>query len=330
MLKEISIEITRKCPNACLHCSSLSDIYCKEMITLDKFKEVIGNGEKLGLKTVCLSGGEPFIHNNILDIIDFAYKKGLNIYVYTSGILLDEKDQYISLSDEICLSIKEKATKLIFNFEAAKPETYDEIMGTKGCFPLLLDSIKTARKHGICVEAHFVPMKLNLSEILPVINLGINLDIQKISFLRLVTHGRAEQNKAQLELSEDEFNSLQVLLEGLKNKYKEFIRIGVPLSINDNEHQCEAARGKLNIRYDGKVFPCEVFKNKQLASVLTTAQEASIYSSNINELYYQNDFLNTVRSDISSYNNSCNNEKCYGQYLINRLSVDKRDNNGKS
>lgn len=325
MLKEISIEITRKCPNACLHCSSLANIHCKEMITFEKFNEVIQDGLKLGLKTVCLSGGEPFVHEDILKIIDSAYQKGLDIYVYTSGILLDENGGFSALSDDICRQIKSKVTKLIFNVEAAKPEIYNQVMGTKGCFPILLESIKTARKHGICVEAHFVPMKLNVDEIKSVVELGIKMDIQKISFLRLVTHGRAEEHKRELELNELEFESLRLILEELKTEYKDFIRIGVPLSINESEHKCEAARGKLNIRYDGKIFPCEVFKNKQFSEVLI-AQVSSIYDNSIEKLYYESSFLKATREGISSFENSCNGEKCYGQYLIDRLNIIKGDN----
>lgn len=329
MLKEISIEITRKCPNACLHCSSLANIHCKEMITFEKFNEVIEDGLKLGLKTVCLSGGEPFVHEDILNIIDNAYQKGLDIYVYTSGILLDESEGFSALSDDICRQIKSKVTKLIFNVEAANPEIYNQIMGTRGCFPILLESIKTARKHGICVEAHFVPMKLNVNEIKSVVELGIKMDIQMISFLRLVTHGRAEEHKRELELNELEFESLRLILEELKREYKDYIRIGVPLSINESEHKCEAARGKLNIRYDGKVFPCEVFKNKQFNSLLSS-EVSSIYSNGIKEMYCENSFLNAVREGIDYFNNSCNSEKCYGQYLLNKLCDIKGGNDGKS
>ena len=57
MLKEISIEIIRKCPNKCLYCSSFSNENCSEMIPLEKFMEVIDGAQELGLKTVCFSGG---------------------------------------------------------------------------------------------------------------------------------------------------------------------------------------------------------------------------------------------------------------------------------
>lgn len=38
-MKQISIEIIQKCPNQCLHCSSLSSIECTLKIETDKVKE---------------------------------------------------------------------------------------------------------------------------------------------------------------------------------------------------------------------------------------------------------------------------------------------------
>ncbi len=57
MLKEISIEIIRKCPNLCLHCSSESAINCEEIISYEKFISIINGTIDLGLQTVCFSGG---------------------------------------------------------------------------------------------------------------------------------------------------------------------------------------------------------------------------------------------------------------------------------
>ena len=40
-LKEISIEIIRRCPNNCVHCSSCSSIKQTEIIPYGKFCEVL-------------------------------------------------------------------------------------------------------------------------------------------------------------------------------------------------------------------------------------------------------------------------------------------------
>ena len=92
MLKEISVEILRKCPNNCLHCSSKSNINCNEQISFEKFIEVVDSAKALDVQTICFSGGEPFIHPDIVRMIDYVHSKGLQTYIYTSGIFFDNNN----------------------------------------------------------------------------------------------------------------------------------------------------------------------------------------------------------------------------------------------
>ncbi len=202
MLKEISIEITRKCPNNCLHCSSLSNRVCQERLPYDKFKEVVSDAKQLGAKTICLSGGEPFLHDRIVDIVRLVSEYGMDCYVYTSGIVLDALDQPTPIPEETLKKISGCATKLIFNIEAGTEQTYDKIMGTKNCFNKMQQSALCASAVGLCTEAHFVPMRINMDELNEVILLCKRIRISKLSFLRLVLHGRAKENAALLTLTE--------------------------------------------------------------------------------------------------------------------------------
>jgi len=325
MLKEISIEIIRKCPNKCLHCSSLSDENCVESLDYDKFVAVVQDASKLGAKTICLSGGEPFLHSRIVDMIKHVASLGLQTYVYTSGIVFDERNQRASINKDIFKDISSKVTKLIFNIEAATSNTYDEIMGTTNCFKKMKRSIHYAHNFGITIEAHFVPMKLNIDEVEAVINLCRELNISKLSFLRLVLHGRAQDNEALIALANEDLEKFKNMLSELKEQSTVDIRIGVPLSTESSCYKCEAASGKLNIKYDGNVFPCEVFKNDRISHCLKGTRPESIHDNSLIEIYYNSAYLNAVRSLSKNFlcRGSC--ETCVGQYLINTEGVGIHD-----
>lgn len=316
MLKEVSIEIIRKCPNKCLHCSSLSEENCVEILDYDRFVAVVQDAYKLGAKTICLSGGEPFLHRRITDMIGFVASLGLQAYVYTSGIVLNENNKRTSISKYVLKEISSKATKLIFNIEAAAPSTYDEIMGTTDCFEKMKQSVRDAHSFAITTEAHFVPMKLNVGEVRAVVELCKELNVSKLSFLRLVLHGRAQANESKIALSNDELEKFKAELEALKKQSELDIRIGVPLSTDVSCHKCEAANGKLNIKYDGNVFPCEVFKNERMAQVLNDLETANIHSSTLLDIYSNSEYLKTVRSLSEKYTCGKNCETCLGQYLL--------------
>ena len=189
----------------------------------------------LELKTICLSRGEPFLHPRIIDMIIYLYNLNLNCYVYTSGIIFDSEMNYISMSKDLLTPIAGKASKLIFNIEAATSSTYDIIMGTTGCFQLMQQSVVLANNLSIVTEAHFVPMKLNIGEIEKAVVLCKRLGISKISFLRLVLHGRAQVNESKLALSNEELLYLKDQLKKIhdvndidKNRGTAFWRVRLP------------------------------------------------------------------------------------------------------
>lgn len=328
MLKEISIEIIRRCPNNCLHCSSYSGLYCDEIISLEKFLDIVNGAVDLGLKTVCFSGGEPFLHPDIIPMIDYVHSIGINSYVYTSGIVLNGYGENSSLPEDVLHAISSKVTKLIFNIEASNSNTYDLIMRTRNCFEIMKQSVLNANKYGIVTEAHFVPMKLNVSEVESTILLCEQLGISKISFLRLVLHGRAFDNGSQIALSNEETCALKNKLSEIKKTSTLNVRVGVPLSEEESKHECEAAKGKLNIKYDGFVYPCEVFKNDHVKMDKCVMPPENIHDNDIKSIYNNSSYLNTVRSYIKDFTCSKTCENCVGQFFIDS-HIREDDKDGK-
>jgi len=95
MLKDLCFEILRSCPNNCLFCSSNASYNCHEIIELDLFNKTLDYiYSQYGIEEISLSGGEPFLHPNILEIIEICKSKGIRTIIFTSGIkkssILDE------------------------------------------------------------------------------------------------------------------------------------------------------------------------------------------------------------------------------------------------
>ena len=315
MLKEMSIEVIRKCPNHCVHCSSSSSVECNDIIPFDTFKKVIDGSVNLHLQTLCFSGGEPFLHPNIIQMVKYVSSKNIQSYIYTSGIFINENSIRSSIPKEILLQLKKDVTKLIFNIEAVSSDAYNQIMGTHGCFPYLKQSIIDAVNLGIVCEAHFVPMKLNIDEIERTIQFCEDIGISQISFLRLVPHGRAFSNKELILLNDNELEVLKSKLAQLQKHGNHSIRIGVPLSESKSAERCEAAFGKLNIKYDGYVYPCEAFKNIP-NSISRDGLPENIFEKTIDNIYHQSSYLNNIRDYIASFCQSNNCENCVGQFYI--------------
>lgn len=315
-MKQISIEIVHKCPNKCLHCSSFSDINCKMKIETEKVKEIIDSAVKLNTETVSISGGEPFLHEGILEIVRYAKKNGIKVFIYTSGIMLNKQGEVSCLTTDILKKLCDVLVdKIIFDLPAIDEPVYDEFMGTKGYQPLVLSSIKNTQNLGIFTEIHFVPTKINLNQVDKVLDYVNKNKIDKISFLGLVPHGRALENTKKLYLDEVDNCSLK---NKLKHISQQNVRIGIPLQDIENECYCYAGVNKLCVRYDGKVFGCEAFKYIKLMNERgEDVKPDTIYDFKLEEIYYNSEYLKAERNFIKRQMEICNcQEKCPVQRMM--------------
>ena len=315
MLSEISIEILQRCPNRCIYCSSHSNPQATHIIPFEIIKNVIDDAKSLGCKIVCLSGGEPFLHPQILDIISYIAKQQLTCYVYTSGIYMKD-EVYSSLPNEYIEAIRGMVDKVIFNVEADTSALYDQIMGTDvGGFDMMKKSISDCVSSGLVVETHVVPMQVNFKHLKSIFEMCYQLGVSKVSILRLVLQGRALVNLSLVKLTGEDSREVTKLIKALKEEYKGKVRIGLPYSDSNCRIYCKAAIDKINVRYDGNVYPCEVFKDDLLNAKLGCEPD-NVWKDSFYDIYKSSPYLNVVRRRIEAFKKEDGDETCYGQFKI--------------
>lgn len=318
MLSEISIEILQRCPNRCIYCSSHSNPQATHIIPFEIIKNVIDDAKSLGCKTVCLSGGEPFLHPHILNIISYIAKLQLTCYVYTSGIYMKD-EVYYSLPNEYIEAIRGMVDKVIFNVEADSSTLYDKIMGTDvGGFDMMKKSINDCVSSGLVVETHVVPMQVNFKHLKSIFEMCYQLGVSKVSILRLVLQGRALENLSLVKLTGEDSWEVTKLIKTLKEAYKGKVRIGLPYSDSNCRIYCKAASDKVNVRYDGNVYPCEVFKDDLLNAKLGCEPD-NVWKDSFYHIYQNSPYLNVVRRRIEAFKKEDGNETCYGQFKMVNL-----------
>lgn len=315
MLSEISIEILQRCPNRCIYCSSHSNPQATHIIPFEIIKNVIDDAKSLGCKTVCLSGGEPFLHPHILNIISYIAKLQLTCYVYTSGIYMKD-EVYSSLPNEYIEAIRGMVDKVIFNVEADSSTLYDQIMGTDvGGFDMMKKSINDCVSSGLVVETHVVPMQVNFKHLKSIFEMCYQLGVSKVSILRLVLQGRALENLSLVKLTGEDSWEVTKLIKALKEAYKGKVRIGLPYSDSNCRIYCKAASDKINVRYDGNVYPCEVFKDDLLSAKLGCEPD-NVWKDSFYNIYQNSPYLNVVRKSIEAFKKEDGDETCYGQFKM--------------
>ena len=315
-LNEITIEVTQQCPNRCIYCSSLSDMEKTDCLDYAAIIQVVDDAVTLGAKTVSLSGGEPFLREDIVEIVEYMQEKDLKVRLYSSGIYSDG-DSYSSIPTMLLEAVKGKIDALIFNYEAVDAELYATIMGTEAANLALLDeTIHRAITLGIPVEAHLVPMHCNYRQIPDVLSKLYSMGVKNVSLLRLVPQGRVLENQELVEMSVEEQEELKQIMAKCQETYQGKIRLGLPFSAK--RAACGTGSIKLTVRYDGYVFPCEAFKDGMM-EINKGVMPENVKEKRLKSIYEESGYLKVVREGLEAYSGCEGNEYCYGQFIRTKI-----------
>lgn len=313
-LSELSVEITQRCPNRCLHCSSLSSPRACSTIPAASVINVAEQSQQLGLKCISISGGEPLLHPELACIVSGIDSLGMSIGFYTTGIEYDGTGRAVPRQDWSLFP--RDSTRLIFSLHSWNAETHDLISDREGAFLLTKAAIHAALKQNFRVETHIVPNKLNLRELEETLNIVTSWGVERVSFLRLVPQGRARDNAKKLVLDEQGIKFLSTVGKKFEHapENKKKVRFGIPFSgFLSHQKCCNAAESKLIIRYDGEILPCEAFKDKRFENfVLGDITTTSIRQALQNGAGLSS--LSTAKKVVLKQIH----ESCPAQFLINQ------------
>lgn len=83
-----SINIISKCNMNCIYC--YAQPFNNEMIPLNKLIELVEYLHHGGVFIIIIGGGEPFLHPNIFDFLEYVTQHQISIALVTNGTLLDK------------------------------------------------------------------------------------------------------------------------------------------------------------------------------------------------------------------------------------------------
>ncbi len=134
------------CNIACLHCfiSCGPKNHQHEMMTVEQVRAALDEARRQGVREYYFTGGEPFLHPNIKELITMALEQGpLNIL--TNGILID--DEIAAWLGEIFRSAR-YSLDLRVSLDGSTAEDNDKVRG-KGTYQSIMAGITRLAQHGI-------------------------------------------------------------------------------------------------------------------------------------------------------------------------------------
>ena len=174
--------ITRTCNLRCVHCYSDSDAqkYPGELST-EEAKRVIDDLVGFRVPALLFSGGEPLLHHDLLELIEYATGKGLRITLSTNGTLIDE-----------IVAAKLKALGLTYIGISMDGigEINDRFRGKQGAFEAAVRGFRNCHAVGQKVGLRLTLTRRTCQDLHQIFDFIETEGIQRACFYHLVYSGR--------------------------------------------------------------------------------------------------------------------------------------------
>ena len=121
-------------------------------------------------------------------------------------------------------------------------------------------------------------------------------------------------------LDENEMDEAKKMMTDCEAITETSVRIGIPFLKCSKRVNCMTSVAKLNIRYDGNVYPCEAFKNDQPTHILH-AKADNVYQKRLKDIYNNSAYLQQIRDMLEKYQTFETCETCMAQYLSSKKTI---------
>jgi radical SAM protein with 4Fe4S-binding SPASM domain len=167
-----SLELTFRCNLRCVHCY-VAHGHCgipgQEELALSEIQDILDQVADEGCLWLLLTGGEPLVRSDFLDIYTYAKRKGFLISLFTNGTLLtpeiaDVIAEYPPFKVEITLYGRTQAT-------------YERITGVPGSHARCMRGIDLLLERGVRLKLKTMLMTLNKHELWDIKAYAESLDV---------------------------------------------------------------------------------------------------------------------------------------------------------
>jgi len=129
----VQFAVTKRCNLGCKMCGIVKTWRRERELDLDEIERVAEVLEKLGTGVVVLTGGEPFLREDLPEIVKIFYKRGLNTRLQTNGTLCTEEN--------VREVIKSGLDDVSVSLDSLDPKVQDSITNVKGSWERTVRSI---------------------------------------------------------------------------------------------------------------------------------------------------------------------------------------------
>lgn len=264
-LNSAYLHVTNRCNLHCLGCYSFDEKRnCAEDLNIEQLKIMALRLREAGLKSLVISGGEPFMRKDLFELLQYCRQIGIpEIFVSTNGTLDIDYGKFKGLLDEITVSVD------------GYSEDCPSFIRDEGIFSKIVASVNKIKHVGIPVSILPTLHKKNCEHVSQYMELAKQLGVP-LNFSILSVCDTAEYHDFLLDNM-----SLRMLAETLVESDVQIHDVSAECNLEAGL-SCGAGKTIVSIDTDGSIYPCHMLHNPELKL------------GNILEIPLKKEFLNKV------------------------------------
>lgn len=183
------VRLTYACNNQCIFCLD-KDTHNGTFISFNDVCADLKRGRDLNCRRVILSGGEPTIHPQFLDIVKVARQIGYkHIQIITNG-------RMFAYGKFLKQSIENGASEITFSMHGHTRKLHEAQTRVPGSFKQSLTGLLNALEiYGLIVSVDIVINKFNVKYMPDILKFYVSLGVSEFDLLQVVPFGEAWRNR---------------------------------------------------------------------------------------------------------------------------------------
>lgn len=281
-LTSVNIELTQNCNWRCKHCY-ISSYNNESRLTLEVLNKLFARLRKMGVIDILFTGGEIFLREDILEVLQLARDYFFDVSLFTNISLLNKN--MIKSLDELNIS---KVSGTVFSMDHS---IHDNITRVKNSLNKTLKNLNILKKYRIPVEIKTIIMSVNKYEYETVAEYCKSMAFEFLPTTSIFPRHNKDTNPLDLCVDENYLAHNLAKIDSFREFTKQIKR--------EDMYICNSTRYSLSIKADGTINPC----NNLIVDI------GNVLSDDIEIIWKESKFLNKVQDlqwkDLKECN-SCN------------------------
>ena len=212
----VALNLTKRCNLKCDHCyldaTTRAGGGSDELSTEECYRVIDQIAEVNRGCLLVITGGEPLVRPDIMDIARHAVGSGFMVVFGTNGMLINDR-----VAGEL---VEIGVMGVGISIDSLNPDTHNTFRGVPGAWEAAIAGIEACKRNGLQFQIHFSAQPMNYKELPDVIEWAHQLGARVLNVFFMVCTGRGEELT---DITPEQYEEVLAFLVDTQDKYTDML-----------------------------------------------------------------------------------------------------------